>query len=812
MISEKVIKKYGLDTASLKKKFSAKEAESDVKDLVGLIRDRIQEGRTRNIAEGKMWAAVDIAYDTPFAQTTPTLVRNIMQTCNTEKEMLGALQSWGISESALFTCDKGGGDKKYSFNEPLFNHVFIPLVRAYVTIRVAKIFNDRNMTPLFEYAPRENTSENRILCQILTEVVESISTNMGYSAVLRDFIFKALMYSVSIKFPVEPWYEAGYEGDDGEQQVSSEGIRYVIPHITRVFYDLNFPLSTLNTDTGCAYAGFWTILRWGDVAKDKRYWNRGNVPHGTNWFGSSPFATIYFKEVYPCALEFPQVRATRSTDREGMIARYGRNDFDSAMFVTNIYMKINPSDWGLSDYDNEIWMHFMVASDDIIMYAEVFPYNPLNYIGYDSDPSRGKNASLALEIIPFQDVVGNCFSNMLLTVKRNLANMIFYDEDVVDKTQLESFNRTPNDMYKGLNMVPFSGTKMIRMNKTPGQIFSEVKFAYVDPSQSLQAANSAIAMLERVLVVSPQEIGSSASHQQSKKEVEIANANTTNRVAYTASFVDEGIEGWKRQLIEAVRHYMGGNEVIASIPTDIPNLESELEKLGFEFVDGPPQAGDKTAVVKGQLKIESFLQLVARRSDADRENDTQTAQAMWTAISAMANNQALVQIIDPTSLLQLIETAAKYMGADDDFVVKLNQNGAMAQQLQQVIGEVQKQIMGAVEKEVAAPAAQAIAAQGQKTDANSQAIQEMTSILEKLQQMVAASGTLPPPSLSMKVPAPGGLPPQPAPVPPAGPAMPPVQLQPSNEQHVAMARAILAQAGGDKQKARKMAVAMGHKL
>lgn len=812
MISEKVIKKYGLDSDSLKKVFTAKEVDEKVTDLIGLVRDRIQEGRTRNLVEGKIWAAVDIAYDTPFAQTTPTLVRNIMQTCNTEKEMLETLRGWGLSESNLFTCETTESTKKYSFNEPLFNQVFIPLVRAYLTIRLAKIFNDRNLTPLFEFAPREATAENRILCQILTEVVETVSTNMGYSAVLRDFIFKALMYSVSIKFPVEPWTKYTYEDDNGDKKTYSEGIRYDIPHVVRTFYDLNFPLATLNTDTGCAYAGYWMILRWGDVAKNPDLWNRKTVPHGTNWFDINEFSRIYFKEVYPCSLEFPKPIGARRTDREGMIGKYGKNDYDSALFVTYIFMKLNPSEWNLSDYDGDIWMRFMVASDDIIMFAEVFPYNPLNYIGYDSDPSRGRNASLALEIIPFQDIVGNCFSNMLLTIKRNLANMVFYDSDVVDEEQLKSFNRTPNNMYKGLNLVPYSGTKMTKMGKAPNQIFSDIKFAYTDPSQSLQGATAAIAMLERVLVVSPQEIGSSATHQQSKKEVEIANANTTNRVAYTASFVDEGIEGWKRQLLQAVRHYMDGNEVIASIPVDIPDLKANLKKLGFEFVDASPLAGDKKAVVKGKLNIESFLQLVSRRSDTDRENDQQTAQAMFTAITTLANSQFLSQVIDPTSLVQLIELAAKFAGADDGFEVRLNQNGMMAGQLQQVIGEVQKQIMASVEKEVAQPAATAIAQNGQKTDANSAAIQEMTGILEKLQKMIDSSQPLPPPSVSMKLPPPGGVPLQPPPVAPAGPAMPPVQLQPSNAQHVEMARAILAQAGGDKQKARQIAVQMGHKL
>jgi len=737
VISKKVIKKYGLDAASLKKIFTADKRDKRVVALNDLLRDRIVEGRTRNLTDYKIWAAVDIAYDAPLNQITPTLCRNIIETGGSQASIMKAMKAWNIENEVLFSPMPAteSGEKRWALNEPVFNKILIPFVRSYLTIRLAKIYNDRNLSPLFEYSPRIFTSENRVICQIVTEIVESISTEFGYSAILRDFIFNALMYSVSIMFPVESWTKDVQEGDDGDEVVEREGVRYVVPHVTRTFYDLTYPLHTLNTGTGCSYAGYWTIMRWGDVASDKSYWNRDNVPHGTNWMDKSNVGYFnYFQEVYPCSLSFPTSTRANRNDRESMIARYTKNDFDSAFFVTYVFMELVPADWGLGKYPNKVWMKFTMGGDDTIMFAEVWTYRPMSYIGYDADSGRGRNASLALEILPFQDLSGNIFSNFILSIKRNLANIIFYNTDVVDESDITNINKRNNAQYTQLNFLGFSGIKMERQAiGGTNALFQELKFPFVDTNQILSGLTTTIAMLERLLVVAPQEIGASASHQQSKKEVEITSANTTNRVAYTASFVDEGIDALKRQIWEAVKTNMSGKEVVATIPYDIPNLEDNLKKLGFTIVESQMPDHPKV-VVKGKIDKLNILQLVARRSDADRQTDAQTATAMLTALGQLSTNQYLSQIIDPASLVKLYETAAKFMGADDDFEVRLNKNAVMGNQLMQSIEEIKKQLLDVVNKQVAQPAAQAIAGVEKKVEENAAAVQQLVGILEKLQQ------------------------------------------------------------------------------
>lgn len=822
MISLKVIKKYGLDSRNLKKYFTAKVPDPNVARLVQLVADRIKDGRLRNMSDYRAWAAVDFAYDTPFAQTTPTLLRGLMEGCDSTEDVLRAMRGYGISEETMFNKVPIEGGHRWELNEPLFYNVYVPLVRAYVTIRLSKLFNDRNLTPLFEYPPREFTAENRLLCKILTEVVESVSSDFNYSSTLRDFIFNALMYSVSIKFPMEPWTRHVQEDEDGNQVIEKEGVRYMVPHITRTYWDMTCPLSTLNTGTGCSFAGYWTVLKWGDVAMDTTLWNRNSVPHGTNWLDPNAQWYNYFKEAYPCTLEFPVPRGNRKNDRENMAFRYTRTDYDSAFFLTYHYAELVPADWGLGDYPHKVWMRFTVGGDSTIMFAEVFRYHPLNYIGYDADSGRGRNASLALEIIPFQDITGNALTNFLLTVKRNLANIIFYDTDSIDKDQLQSLNRKSNDQFGKLNFLGYSSLAQQNQGNDIQSAFKQVNFQYADPTPSILAVNTTITMLERLLGMAAQEIGASASHQQSKKEVEITNANTSNRLAYTGSFVDEGVYSWMIQLAEAVISHMDGKEVMATIPTDIPNLEEALQKIGFEFASTPPGFGEAKTVVKGKLTRQHLVQFIARRSDATRENDTQAATVMMQAVQAIANSQILSAQVDPSSLIELMEYAAKLGGADDDFKIRLNVNAVLADKLQSVVQGIQQQIMQAVEKEVAQPAAQAIAGVKNSSDTNAQqaatAIQKLDQALAQIQQAVAMSGALPTPSVSMKMPPPNGapvvapIPPQPS-VAPQNPATTtPNALVPSNPQHVDVAKKYLATARGNKKKAREMAAADGFKL
>lgn len=767
MLSQATIKKLKLDTASLKSLFTAEKPKKGIKALIELVADRQREGKLRCLTDYRVWHSVDLAYDATFSNSQATVLRHILGAGGDEKQTLESLRDWGLNPSLLFTEipfteSNGTRGTRYEPNYPMFFNVTIPLVRAYLTIRLANIFNERNVTPLFDYQPLKYNAKNRVLCEILTSLTESIATDYAYPATLRKWIFNALMYSVSIKFPLESWDEQKTQNEDGDEEIVKQGIRYIVPHVSQIYYDLNYPLHTLNTGTGCSYAGYWTVMRWGEIANNSIYWNRDNIPHGTNWLAKDAAWYSYFKEIQPCTLDFPMVKENRSkeTNREKNIGRYGRGDYDSAFFIGYQFVQLVPSDWDLGDYDNKVWFKFTIGADDVIMFAQAFGYRPVDYIGYDDDDGRSRNASLAQEIQPSQEMASNTIAQYLSTIKRNLTNITFYNKEAVNEEQIKTLDRRSQSQYQRINMVGFDGLQMEKAGVDMANIFKNVNFTPANTSEILTSFNTIIAILERTLVISAQEVGGAASHQQGNKEIEAIADSSTNRVSFTASRVDEGIDAWKRQIVEAAMCNMSTDDVEAQISVDIPNLDAELEAIGFERVEKDIRVGQKTVTVKGKLSKLKLTQFLSRRADKDRTNDMAAAQAMMACVSSIANNQFLSSVVNPQSLVDMLQLAARLAGADDDFKLTMNEDAVVAQQVQKVSQEIQQQIMAAVEKQVAEPAATAIAQTGQKTDQNTQDIQSMIGVLEKLQQMKSASSTLPTPLVSTVIP-PNGAPPAP---------------------------------------------------
>lgn len=788
-ISPKLFKRHKCDTESLNALATAKKESDDWKKLRQLICDRIKDGRERSLKDYRVWAAVDLAYDAPFHQETPTLIRHILSTCDTAEKVKSACASWGLCEGSLFceeAGDKPSDPKKFWLNPKIFHEVLVPAVRGYLSVRLSKIFNDRNLDPLFKYVPQRFTELNRVRCEIVTDIVQVMATQFGYADTLKQLILNTLLYSECMKFPVEAWTCDKQESEEMEEKEEKgkkgektkkhkeytvrEGIRYVAPHITRTFRDMQYAPTTLNTDTGCTFAGYWSVMRAGDVLDNKIYWSLDKIGYGTvNWLDKKGKYSNYFEQAYPCTLELPTlVKADKETDREKVANYYSQTDYDKAIFVTHLFMKIVPKDYGIGTYTHPVWFRFIVGSEDTIIYAEPMAYRPVTYAGYDPDANRAKNASLALEIMPWQDLLGNTLTQILLTIKRNLANICFYNTDLVDETQVSALKQRSQWQYQNINMIGYSATKAFRSGGDPNTAVQEVKFAYADVSTMFQSLQVQLAMLERMLGISSQEIGAAASHQQGNKEIELINSGSTNRVTYTASSIDNAIDAWKIQLHEALLAYKD-SEVSGQVSTDIANVKERVGELGFKYDEKADKAGRKIVVrgKKDALRLEAFA---STKDGPSRGTDKETAQAIALAIQAASSNQVVGPVIDPESMMQAVMQAAKLAGAPDDFNIKINKEAGMANQLAQMQDQI-KQMVEALIAQSMKPAAAAVAEQEQKIAATEQNVAQLTqlitqidSTLKQLEGIVQSAMTAPP------------LPPQPEMMPqaPLVPPMPPI--------------------------------------
>src|SRR5512133_3766516 len=128
MVDIKYLKKCGVSSAAYKKLFTLPPADRPpaLQRLIELISERIRAGRDNNLRDYKAYAAIDLAYEAPFNQTTPTIVQSIVNKKMNAEETLKTLKAWGLSEEDLFTKIKlDNGATKLLLNPPVFFQVFI---------------------------------------------------------------------------------------------------------------------------------------------------------------------------------------------------------------------------------------------------------------------------------------------------------------------------------------------------------------------------------------------------------------------------------------------------------------------------------------------------------------------------------------------------------------------------------------------------------------------------------------------------------------------------------------------------------------
>lgn len=673
----KTLKKHGVSSAAYKAIFTqpVEKYPPGIRKLVDLISNRIKDGTTLSLKEWRAYHAIDLAYDAPFDQTA-ILIDHLQSKHLAPADLINELGKWGISKETMFLpVETATGETGWIPNAPLFNAVIIPLVKAYTTMRLANLFNQRNTNPLLLYQPLTTSDHDQVLCEIVTDMVNKVSTWYGYPAVLRSAIQQMLKYGTMLAFPREEWdcQKQLVESDapdakNGEKEViTKEGIRYFIPHPTRMGYDLKHPLTSLNTDTGTEFAFAWNIIGYGEVLDSKLYWNRRKIFCGTNWF-QAPFIGNYFQEVFPCSLKWPANLAVwDNPTREDKAGWYSSGDRDQAVFKVEYFQKLIPKQFGLADYPHPVWHRFTVAGDDTIIWAAPCAYNPVWWMGYDYEENASRTSSMALECIPWQQALGNFLNQMILTAKQNLTNVVFYDNQQIDKEDIKKLERAGEKRYTTTTYIGFDSLAKRMAQHSPAQAFFPVKFDKQSIQEHLQLIPTTLNIMERVLGITAQESGAAASHQQSKEEVQQTSQSSNNRVMLTFSYVDEGIDAWKRQQFDANMAYRN-SEISAQVSADTPNLDHVLGDLGFEVA----QRGQDTVVVKGKktslLKLESF----ARSGEGQPlAGDKETGQILLQVVQVVSAQEDLKQKIGAKNLLSMIEFAAKLMGAPRDYRLRV---------------------------------------------------------------------------------------------------------------------------------------------
>lgn len=800
-IDLRAIEKAGGTDEKLRAKFTAKPEERGAKitELIQLQSARIDEGVRRGLDLARHWRAIDDAYDVPHQQVTYTMVKGLLDRNPSSKEVLQAATDWGLTNMLTAATDAAGkpamltdrhgrpipNTQSYTLDLPTFFNIFVPVVMAYHKVRWAKLFNDRDLWPLYKYSPAVLTMRERAKCEIITHRIARMSAEMGYRQTERQSIFGATLYGEALNFPEEDFWKERRILADGSKKVTREGVRFRIPHPSRVFYDRTQPVWQFNTDTGPDWAGYWDLCRYGDVIANRAWWNTDMIRwhQVSSWPTSREFE--WYSKIYPCTVKFPS--SAFRCNRQGQLERtedafvYSDANHDEAVSVVSFFHRLVPADWDLFDYDEPLWMRFMFAAEDTVIHAAPFAYAPVVAYLYDHDANRARPTGMGVELLPFQDHFSNLLTQLVLTVKRNLMKVVFWNRQILRDDQVKRIQNLGEKLLRTTEFIPFSPRELGFGQQTIGQAFFPVNFPPLPTNEIVTTITTLLSVLERMMGFSAQEIGAAATHEQSAREVMIVHSNTGVRLEFTGSFMDDAIEARKRLLFEAFAAY-GDDEIFAEVSDMDDTKRATLKEMGFAIEDGP--SGTSKAGVIGSKKLLAPTAFAADRDGTKRPSDEKVATALLQFLQVFIGNPQLVEFVGAEQLFERLNDIWTFIGLPTDRRWKPRgdaQGKPTTEDVQMQFAELAKQLVdkqlgdfaGVLKTQLLEP----LQAKMQQTDAamgqmaqEHQGQQAAIAELFKRLDAVMALATAPP------LPSPGG--PGPVLVPPSSAPLVPVPPQP----------------------------------
>lgn len=680
-INLELLKAAGYSQEKLKERFDKPYEEmSDAdKRIINRHADRIQRGVTRSLEDAQYYRALDDAFDIGQRQVSITMMRRLIDVSKaSEPEVMKAATEWGLSDMLVDLLDAKGRPiidtsdptktrTQKRLDLPVFFNVFIPLVMAYTKIRAAFLFNERDIWPPYKYEPQHLSLQNKVAAELVTQRVTRMYQEMGYRSVDRQSILAMLQYGWCANFPQEPFYQETqpYKDKDGKSntKVIREGVRFDIPHPTKVFWDEAWPLHTLNSDVGCSYVGYWKIQRYGDL-DGLDIWNKDRIEMGANSWQESTSLKTYLSQLYPCAVKMP-VRSNSEANvagREDKAFTYTADAKDDGVGTVVIFEKINPKKECLYDYDHWVWHRFVYAGDKTIISLEPFAYAPGPFYLYDYDANRWRNSSLVGELLPFQDHVSNLFSQYLIQVKNNLDNVTFWNRSVLSDDEVKLINNLGQKRFTGRTFIPFEPRETMAAGTTIQQAFHSPSLPNTDVNTTLNAITAGISLMERTLGFSSQEVGASSEYKPSATEVNVRVGAASTRINYTGSFIDDATHAKKQRLYDAIVAY--SSDDIFAMVADLSDTDvQQLKEIGFEIERGPgARAGVR--IKPHLLSLDNF---VAQREGRTRSTDASVAAAMINIFQMVFSNQAIVEQVGVKNLMKRFNEILHWAGVPGDW-------------------------------------------------------------------------------------------------------------------------------------------------
>lgn len=697
------------DSAAKDSEYERRKKDSEMRDLIQKrIAGRLNVGLQSSLKNYQLFAAVDLSWDAaPINKETIPLIlyaqgKLDLNAC--------ADQLDSLSTSGQYVQRKDG--RVTGIDLPKFFDVNINLIRSIITRRLAaQSLKYEGQHPYYDYDVRSTSTAGRLYSDVISQVVEEQTDAWGHrqhdEQVIRDTLlyaqctdFIASSWSQEMQMRFKPDADVNIEPNNKtnvETVTLREGVRFVNPHPTRVFKDPAYPWTSLNTDSGATWCGYWDVTAWKAVADNTDFFNRDKITFTSGFVGLFETFAAYWSQYYT-TISVPNVNAlnaantVQNNDAKNMVGTYIGQLDDAATLIAVYFEKVRPIDIGCGTYPYPVWMRLVTSGmDGTVVFAEWLPSRPVAVSSYNFNDSRQVNQSLAMEMMPFQDQLTNLTTQLLALAKSDCLRVLPINTDGLEEDEVHEIEAT----FKSQNWFakPFcyrySGSKLAQCGVT-GPPIGPVMSPTSNPQAMqilFQAIVQVIQMAERLAVMSPNESGQPIVRSNggvTAQEVQQIEATTSTIYSFVSKAIDRFREAKKRIIFESWMAF-GKDEWTVPVLNRYPRSLIEANGFKVENDEDPNIAlliGDrpldqipmKWTVTGKRRALVAYDYVFTSRDGSERPVNAQAANTLVQLLPIIQQPQILQQI-GQKKYFDIINLIFRLTGAGADIKIEAP-NGA----------------------------------------------------------------------------------------------------------------------------------------
>lgn len=652
-----------------------------------LIRSRVEEGITFSLKQWRIYAAVDLAWDsTVISKLQIPLLMYAQGKINVERCVNLLKQS---PSGAEYVIPGDGKEVKDSVDISRFVESEINLVRSVVMRRwAAQKVKYGQLWPFYKLESRSTGMVGKLRADLMSQRLDIMTDQFGYRRHDGQVMLGGFLYGHVVDFPRCAWevYEQWRENADGapESYVEREGIGWFCPHPSRVYYDTNHPLASLNSDSGCDFVGFWDVMRFRDIEDNPAYFNKDVVGISGKFWGDGGLTNIYreYFTQYQYSILAPQTGEqdpARANDRKATVGFYNGNLRDSSVFVTNHYEKIIPKNYNIGEYPFPVWVRFVVASNDTVLYAEFLPSRPGAVLSINESDARSANVSMAMDVLQYQQHMTNLANHLMSLLQIESFKAIGINTDALSAPQVKEIRKQLNaeDWSSRPLIYEYSLSQKLEQLKEAGA--SAIKDVITISESRVSASIATVfesmiklmTLVERLISMSPAENGQPAPREISATEVTEISNTTSSVYGAISDDIDEYREAKKIILCESL--------ISCSVaPLDLPAKERYTEKTvkaaGLGIIKGEDEdfAGNaKRRTITGSVKNLQHSFIYSSRDGAERPVNTQAANTLVQLVAQVLAFPPIAQKAGKGKMYEMFNEIFRLSGAGVDLNLEI---------------------------------------------------------------------------------------------------------------------------------------------